>query len=131
MSPRWKAGAMDSEITTITGIEEPVIRQRSFQSMYGAVIRRRRVKIDLGVRVWLWEGGFVVVVVVVAAVDPERILGGVLSGVVESIFVVWRINLKQESKEMAKNMSKEVYLYTCSEAVMAPNIVDRKIVYVG
>lgn len=68
----------------------------------------------MGVRVWLLKGGFVVgfvVVVVVAAVDPERILGGALSGVIESIFVAQRIDPKQRSKEMARNSFKERYIY--------------------
>lgn len=76
---------MDSDITTIIGIEEPVTRQRSFQSMYGAVRRRRRVKVDLVVG---FEVGFVVGVVVLLCSDPAGISNRGLSGVSESIFIV-------------------------------------------
>jgi len=36
-----KAGAIDSEMTTIIGYGEPVIMVNAFQNIKGAVIRRR------------------------------------------------------------------------------------------
>lgn len=46
-SPRWKAGAMDSDMTTTIGCGEPVITINDFQSINGSVMQSRTHRAEL------------------------------------------------------------------------------------
>jgi len=53
-SPRWKAGAMDSEITHTTGYGDAVRMERPFQAMNG-VLRLRRTGSVLAKKARNWK----------------------------------------------------------------------------
>lgn len=46
MSPRWKAGAIDSEITHMSGFEELDMTHNPFQAMSGVVIAIENARIS-------------------------------------------------------------------------------------